>query len=121
MITGEKLINIMDAASNTYGVNNFGLRFLPLGENVVVGDVLGNSYEQIDDQDDYELDGVSTIGINYDGYDLDDCFGAQLVMMDMYDKNGHLVIVGCVDGDQSYGNDDGEVVMANAVVLHILQ
>lgn len=71
-IETTKALEIIELSSVKYNVQNFGLRFLPKGDEVKVGQVLKTSFEQIDDQDEYELDGLSTIGLNYDGYELCD-------------------------------------------------
>ncbi len=104
----EKIIE--DAEKN--GLSWFGIR--QHHTTVKVGNELGNSFNTIDDQDAEELDGICCLGINEVEEEFD------FLLSELKDNNyqdGSIILVGGTS--QEYGNDNGEVVIANAEVLWV--
>jgi hypothetical protein len=82
-----------------------------------VGEVLGNSYVWIDGEPtDVELNGVCTIRVG-EGDDLD-AIVARIRREYCWD-NETIVLVGGYHGE--WGEDDGEFIIRNAVVLDIVE
>ena len=102
----------------------YGLRALT-EENVEQlkrGEDLANSVDYCDDystfEDCPELNGVSTIGIDYFG-DLDESFDRAVELVHNYVNNGIVLIGG--DSIDNYSVDEGELVISFPKILGYLE
>jgi hypothetical protein len=110
----ELLTDIIDAATNQ-GLSSFGIRANKSG--ACVGDMLLKSHQCGDTWSGELLDGTSTIGIYYDGFDVDGVDQAIKALAMYLDGTRELVLVG---GNSSYeGTDMNESVITDAQVLYV--
>ena len=104
--------------------NYIGVRVVRNGEIYTIGDVVNNSKDwdfENDNSSDVDLDGASAIEVADIDFDETEeakslIIAAANVVRD-YGK-GQLVIIASNDVD--YGDDPGEIVMSNAVVVGVI-
>ena len=102
----------------------YGLRALTTEnvEQLKRGEDLANSVDYCDDYSTYEdcpeLNGVSTIGIDYFG-DLDESFDRAVKLVHNY-ANNRIVLIGG-DNIDNYSVDEGELVISFPVILGYLE
>lgn len=122
--TAEDLITKIVENAEKQGLSDFGLRVMT--DNPVTGktyklkkgDYLEDSFDWGDSFGDetFRLEGTSTIGLNYDGFDVED-LKSNLKEIIAYrpDETQDIVLVG---GRSSYeGNDIGEKIIVDGEVL----
>ena len=109
----ESILNIILDAEKK-GLTVFGVR--KHHEQVNVGDELGVSYNTVDDCEPEELNGICCMTSSYDGFDEIDV-DADLESVSAYGNDGDIILVGGITGE--YGNDVGEIIIENAIVLHV--
>lgn len=120
MDINEQLTEIVDNS----GLSDFGVRVIsatPEGEltSYKVGDYLPNSFNWEDGFSKDEIDGTSTIRIDWDGFDVTDIDDA-LEKLKPYESLGDQKVL--VGGTSSYeGNDPFERVITDAQVLHVFE
>lgn len=119
-MTKKEIIDIIEKREFEY----YGLRALT-AENVEQlkrGEDLANSVDYCDDystfEDCPELNGVSTIGIDYFG-DLDESFDRAVKLVHNYVNNGIVLVGG--DNIDSYCVDEGELVISSPTILGYLE
>lgn len=108
-------------SSYNNGVSAFGIRRMTGGIIAQVGDDVAPSFTWEDgEQTDEELGGTSAIGFDVEFGEADEeSFAEAMSLMDQYE--GQLVIIA---GDQNLDaihNDCGEIVIAEAVVIAVLE
>lgn len=109
-----------------------GVRVIPHGEKAEVGEILRNSFDHDYDRDissyysdePVELDGACAIEVDYDWEDED----LQLFLSEMQRsldfakslyQGQQIVLIG--GEDYSWGDDEKEVIIEKAEVLHIFK
>lgn len=113
-MTTSELIKIAEDAGRNYSY--FGIRHHHT--TVSAGDELPNSWQQIDDEEDYELDGSCCLEFVVDNGEEELEFLIEKLKESNY-QDGSIILVG--GNNQEYGNDDGEVVIVTAKVLAIIE
>lgn len=126
-LTNEKLSELISQAEND-GFNEFGIRVVsknPVSgkqDSFEVGDILPSSFDWVDGgATDEQLGGTSTVGIDWDGWDIID-LDKKIKIIEQYLPMGdEIVIVGGKTGASFEGNDIGERVIPNAEVLGVIR
>jgi hypothetical protein len=109
-MTVSDLAKIAEAAENNYTC--FGVRHHHTTASV--GDELPKSWQQIDDEEDYELNGSCCLEFVVDNGEEELEFLIQELKSRNY-QDGTIVLVA---GDCfEYGNDDGEIIISNPIVI----
>ena len=111
-LTDDQALQIIE----TSGMDHFGVRFHH--EIVKAGDELGVSYNSIDDQDAEQLDGICALTIQYDGIEVDDIQATIDELKQYAIDGGCIVLVGGTSSE--YGNDEGEIIISDAVALAVI-
>lgn len=112
----EKLTAIIEQAPH---LSHFGVRVMnDETDTYEVGQKAPISYAWVDgERTDDCLEGTSTVGIDWDGWDVND-IDESLEQLQQYMRNGHQVVL--VGGVGSYeGNDPRERVIYDAEILYI--
>ena len=105
------------------GMTSFGVRamtsFGGVVQKVTVGDCLDASNDWDDGiSSDVKLGGTCALSIKYDGFEVEGVEQTIEKLIKHYASNGEqIVLIGGVFVD--YGNDPGEVIIADATVLHV--
>lgn len=111
--------------------NYVGIRTLTKNETYKIGDACRPSYDwnfeddcsTYDTDNPAQLSGTSCIDVCIDDYDIDDWDENELIV-DLYETiynygNGPKVLIA---GDYAtHGDDDAEIIISNAIVIHIKQ
>ncbi len=109
-------MNLHEIAENS-GFTFIGIRSMTGGKLVNVGDELANSFVWVDGETtDEQLNGVCAIDCGFDGFDELKKLSKAMALIKQY--QGQLVLVGSSKAEE--GNDVGEIVMADAVVIAVL-
>jgi hypothetical protein len=113
-------LNLNDAIENatSTGMTCFGIRHHHTSAQV--GDKTGNSYNQIDDEENYELQGICAIEFNPSN--CEDAFSEEVeycmnILKDARYQDGDIIMVAGNNGE--YGHDDGEIVIPFAEVIFV--
>tara|TARA_R110002126_G_scaffold1757_4_gene10569 strand:- start:2633 stop:4234 length:1602 start_codon:yes stop_codon:yes gene_type:complete len=118
----------VSGVKNEHGItehlDSFGVRIMSenptTGEKTFskVGDSINNSFDFEDGlSTGKELDGVSTIGIDYDGFDVTDIEGSLNELTPYLKTGDEAVLVGGVGSRE--GNDIGESIISSPRVIHV--
>jgi hypothetical protein len=100
------------------GYAYIGIRAMTGGEVVGEGDELSKSFVWIDGERTNErLEGTCAVNCGFDGFDSLDRLSEALKIVKAYD--GQVVLVG-TNTETYEGNDVGEIVMPNAVVIAVI-
>ena len=112
----EKIIEIAEKAEANLECSVFGVR--QHHRSVIVGEEIENSWSQMDDEEDYELDGSCALELVLDngGEELE--FLIDEVESANY-QDGPIILVG--GSGKEYGNDENEIIIADPVVLAIIK
>lgn len=118
----DELITKIVEEAEKRGLSHFGVRVITKhqkGKSIYkVGDSMKPSYVWVDGSSTKEkLSGVSTIKIDYDGFNVENIDKTLSKLEPYLGDNEQVVLVG---GTDSYeGNDRNERVIENAEVLHV--